>query len=159
MSWNYSGNPADGALDECRFLIGDTNPLQPQLQDGEIQYALGLYYGTSPIPNTGNFIPAAWCCDALMSKFARLVDQSVGDLRISYTSVIKQYQELAARLRMRAALAQVPVFVGGESMGQKIANYTNPDLVQIAVKVDGMTAPGDQPEFYTQSGSNQTTVP
>ena len=29
MSWNYSGNPASSLVDECRFLIGDTNPNEP----------------------------------------------------------------------------------------------------------------------------------
>ena len=40
MSWNYSGNPLDSKLDECRFLIGDTNENSPIMQDEEIMYLI-----------------------------------------------------------------------------------------------------------------------
>ena len=43
MSWNYSGNPASSPVDECRFLIGDTNPNEPIMQDEEIQYIIDTY--------------------------------------------------------------------------------------------------------------------
>lgn len=40
MSWSYSGNPNNSKLDECRFLLGDTNEHQPIMQDEEIQYII-----------------------------------------------------------------------------------------------------------------------
>lgn len=40
MSWSYSGDPTSSALDECRFLIGDTNESAPIMQDEEIQYII-----------------------------------------------------------------------------------------------------------------------
>lgn len=40
MSWSYSGNPDSSKLDECRFLLGDTNEKQPIMQDEEIQYII-----------------------------------------------------------------------------------------------------------------------
>lgn len=40
MSWNYSGNPTSSRLDECRFLLGDTNADMPIMQDEEIQYII-----------------------------------------------------------------------------------------------------------------------
>lgn len=40
MSWSYSGNPASSKLDECRFLLGDTNEDAPIMQDEEIQYII-----------------------------------------------------------------------------------------------------------------------
>ena len=43
MSWTYSGNPADSPIDECRFLIGDTNEDEPIMQDEEIQYIIDTY--------------------------------------------------------------------------------------------------------------------
>ena len=43
MSWSYSGNPADSTLDECRFLIGDTNESDPIMQDEEIKYIIDTY--------------------------------------------------------------------------------------------------------------------
>lgn len=40
MSWNYSGDPTNSPLDECRFLIGDTNENEPIMQDEEINYII-----------------------------------------------------------------------------------------------------------------------
>lgn len=40
MSWSYSGNPNDSKLDECRFILGDTNENEPIMQDEEIQYII-----------------------------------------------------------------------------------------------------------------------
>lgn len=38
MSWSYSGDPTSSKIDECRFLIGDTNEAFPIMQDEELQY-------------------------------------------------------------------------------------------------------------------------
>ena len=43
MSWTYSGNPANSQVDECRFLLGDTNESAPIMQDEEIQYIIDTY--------------------------------------------------------------------------------------------------------------------
>lgn len=43
MSWSYSGDPAGSLLDECRFLIGDTNEAMPIMQDEEIQYLISQF--------------------------------------------------------------------------------------------------------------------
>lgn len=40
MSWSYSGDPTSSKIDECRFLIGDTNINAPIMQDEEIQYII-----------------------------------------------------------------------------------------------------------------------
>lgn len=40
MSWSYSGDPTKSKLDECRFLLGDTNESSPIMQDEEIQYII-----------------------------------------------------------------------------------------------------------------------
>jgi hypothetical protein len=161
MSWSYSGDPTSSPKDEVRFLVGDTNTLDQQLQDAEIMYALTLVYPPpTPIPPNGNYIPAAYCCDALMSKYARMIDKGVGDLRISYSNRIKQYQELAARLRMRATLAHVPMFAGGTSIAQKIAAYSDPDRIQVAVPIDSMDYAGTQPGGENFGNpSNETTIP
>jgi len=160
VSWSYSGNPASSPKDEVRFLIGDTNSSDPQLQDGEISYTIGLVYGSSPVPANGNYVPAIYCADALIAKYARAVSKSVGDLHVTYSDRLKQYQELAARLRMRATLAQVQFNAGGESIGEKIAAYANWDLIQPAVKIDGMDYQGTQPgDFQTGNPASQTTIP
>ena len=40
MSWTYSGDPASSKIDECRFLIGDTNENAPIMQNEEIEYLI-----------------------------------------------------------------------------------------------------------------------
>ena len=43
MSWTYTGNPKENLIDECRFLIGDTNKDFPIMQDEEIDYLISEY--------------------------------------------------------------------------------------------------------------------
>ena len=38
MSWSYSGDPSNSPLDRYRFLLGDTNPESPLMQDEEINF-------------------------------------------------------------------------------------------------------------------------
>lgn len=40
MAWTYSGDPMESEIDRYRFLVGDTNALEPLLQDEEIQFIL-----------------------------------------------------------------------------------------------------------------------
>lgn len=38
MSWSYSGDPTSSTIDKYRFLISDTDPNAPIMQDEEIQF-------------------------------------------------------------------------------------------------------------------------
>ena len=40
MSFTYSGDPQTSKLDECRFLIGDTDENESIMQDEEIQFLI-----------------------------------------------------------------------------------------------------------------------
>ena len=40
MTWSYTGSPSSSKIDECRFLIGDTDKSAPIMQDEEIQYLI-----------------------------------------------------------------------------------------------------------------------
>lgn len=40
MSFSYSGDPSTSVLDECRFLLGDTDSMRVILQDEEIDYII-----------------------------------------------------------------------------------------------------------------------
>ena len=137
MAWTYSGDPTTSPRDEVRFLLGDTNSSQPQLQDAEIQYNISSVYGANP-PAQGNYLPAAYCADNLAAKYSRAVDKSVGVLRVSYNQRVKQYQALAIQLRTRATLGMVKPYVGGASISDKRALQQDPDRVGAAVQVDGM---------------------
>lgn len=158
MSWTYSGDPTTSPMDEVRFLIGDTNVSLQELQDEEINYTITNVSGAStspPAPATGNYLAAAYCADALMAKYATLVDKSVGDLRLSYNQRYRNFQALAAKLRMRANLLNVKVYAGGQSVSEKIGIDNDPDRVQPAVKIDGM----DYVSSNADNESSQTTVP
>jgi hypothetical protein len=139
MAWTYTGDPTTSPKDEVRFLIGDTNFSDQELQDAEIIYCIDLVYGDmTNAPKIGNFLPAAYAADNLASHYARMADKSVGDLHISNSNRFKQFQALAQRLRARATNAMVPIYVGGELYGEKKANYANPDIIPTAARIDGM---------------------
>jgi hypothetical protein len=156
-NWSYSGDPRKSPLDEVRFLIGDTDEKKPwTLLDGEINYALSLYSSNPPVVGK-NLLAAANCAESVLAKLKSVVSsKSVGDLHISYLNpqTLTMYQETAYRLRQRANLVGVPMYVGGQSVAEKLSTYSDPDRVQIAVKIDGMNdADPQNPE------SNNTTVP
>jgi len=142
-NWSYSGDPTTSPKDEVRFLVGDTNPNDQMLLDGEINYTLKLVYGqTAPIPAQGNYLPAAYCADGLIAKYTRAADKAVGDLKISFSQRVKQFQELACLLRRRATLAGVIITAGGQSLADKAAQNADPDRVQPAITIDGMDYSG-----------------
>ena|SRR5215831_20452512 len=143
MAWSYSGSPSASPKDEVRFLIGDTNPADQELQDAEINYCLALVWGDPKnAPAYGNYLAAAHAADNLASLYARQADKSVGDLHIAYGNRFKQFQLLAQRLRARATNHMVPAWAGGEHWSDKWNNYLDRDLLQGAVKVDGMNYAG-----------------
>ena len=46
MPFTYSGNPGYSAKDLTRYLLGDTDPAEPLLQDQEIIWVLSQYNNT-----------------------------------------------------------------------------------------------------------------
>lgn len=77
MTWSYSGDPSDSALDEIRFLIGDTDTNDQLLSNEEITY-LYTAYGDA-------YAAAVACVVSLISKASRSAEESktVGDLSLS----------------------------------------------------------------------------
>lgn len=43
MSWTYTADPLNNALDEVRMLVGDTNDNFHIMQDEELQYFISTY--------------------------------------------------------------------------------------------------------------------
>lgn len=142
MAFTYSGNPASSARDEVRFLIGDTVQQSWSLEDGEIDYAVALYSANPPIIGQ-QYDAAAECAEQMLAKLtANLNDEHVGDLSINFNAgAIKFMQDRAYQLRQRANLQGVPMSVGGQSVTEKAAAYSDPDLIQPAAIVDGMDNP------------------
>jgi len=125
MAFNYSGDPTSSTRDEVRFLIGDTDSTDAQLQDLEVDYLLTKYTTAAKA--------ALAACLALASKYARLCDKAVGDLRISYSQRQKHYLDLARELRARVA---VRPYAGGLSASEKESVNDDTDRIVPAFQRD-----------------------
>lgn len=124
MSWSYSGNPGASAKDAVRFLVGDTESVDPLLSDQEIEWSL-TQNSSSPQAT------ALFLCDRLIAKFARLADETVGRISISYSQKAEGYRKLKADLQESAVHDAMP-YAGGISIsdGQMVSG--DPDRVRPA---------------------------
>lgn len=120
MTWTYSGDPSSTNLDAVRFLIGDTDTNDQQLQDAEVEWLL--------TENGSVYNAAAAGCETLAAKYARKVDKAVGDLRLAAQQKFEHYRDLAVTLRSRTAKLAMP-FAGGISVASKLAYEANSDRV------------------------------
>lgn len=146
MSWNYSGNPASSNLDAVRFLIGDVDTTDQQLANEEINYLLA---------QAGNNVYKAAANGALSiaSKYARLVDKSVGDLSLSYSQRKDAYEAMAARLTKQASSRSAVPYAGGISVSDKEIDKTDADAVQPAFVRGQFDFPGvDDGESGVEQG-------
>src|SRR5215467_5427047 len=96
MPWTYSKDPNQSSRDGVRFLLGDTDENDPQLSDAEIVFLLDQQ-------GQDIYLAASLGAQGLAAKYGRLVDRSVGDLKISYSQRQKNYMELADALLASAA--------------------------------------------------------
>lgn len=94
MTWTYSGNPASSALDEIRFLIGDTDTTDQLLSNEEINYLYAAYGDP--------YAAAVASVVALISQASRSIEESktVGDLSLSrkYGARVSQWMTLKSQL-------------------------------------------------------------
>lgn len=127
MTWTYSGNPASSTRDAVRFEIGDTITGDQELSDEEIAYVL--------TQETNVKYASAACCDRIAAKYARKVEKSVGDLKLSMQQKFDQYMKLAERIRSRAGSAPIP-FAGGISLADKQNRELDTDRNQGPFTVD-----------------------
>lgn len=121
--FTYSGNPKANKKDELRFLIGDTDGDDPILLDGEILFLLGQY-NNSPIN------AAIRACEMIMAKFARMVDETVGQVSISFSQRMKTYETLRSTLQMRLATEDATPYAGGISRSDKLTQDQDADRVR-----------------------------
>lgn len=137
MSWNYGGNPASSELDAVRLLIGDTDTTDQQLTDEEINYVRGI---TSSVRAA-----AIGCIRLLIARYARKVDKAIGDLKISYSQRLKQYQELITQVQLDIALnsSSAAPYAGGISISDKETVEEDTDRVEPSIKL-GIHDNGDQ---------------
>ena len=97
MSWSYSGNPQDSKLDECRFIIGDTDESAPIMQDEEILYLIDNN-------NDDNKLKYALFKQAA-TIFARDIKRSLGPQSEDPTERLKFFKEQAAAYKAKIVSA------------------------------------------------------
>lgn len=100
MAWTYGAMPSTDPTDEVHFLVGDTDPDDPLIQDEEIEMLLSLYPKPAGKPA---YLAAAAGCDAIASKFGRKMQRSVGPISLSAQQQYEHYVELAQQLRVAYA--------------------------------------------------------
>ena len=122
MGFTYSGDPSASALDQTRFLIGDTMEAGAMFQDAEIEYGL-TQTGSVPLE------AAVFLVRAGMARYSRAADKSVGDLSISYSQIAAGLKALLPVLEQqrRTGLGVIRIFAGGISKAQKESTRLDPD--------------------------------
>ncbi len=131
MVWSYSGNPADSAVDAVRFLTGDTDTNDQLLDNEEIAWTNNQITG-SDTATTALYEVSYRCMVAIASKFSRLADQTVGDLKVDLFQKATNAREQAALLKQQALReGNTPVpYAGGISVSDKEIDQANSDIVQ-----------------------------
>jgi hypothetical protein len=133
MAWSYSGDPSRSDLDEVRFLIGDTNEDDPQLQDEEVEYLLAEHGSPQQA--------AIAACEALYALYSRYADQKTGDISISYSKRADQVRALATTIQQRTSLNVAP-YAGGISRADREVDEGDSDRVVPAFDVGSMDYDG-----------------
>lgn len=105
MTWTYDpGLPTD--RDWVRLKIGDTDTADQILSDEEIDALLE--------DASSKEWAARDAVDAILSRFARSVDRSMGDLSVSLSSKFDHFEKLAVKLeaqaKRRSALSGIPLY-------------------------------------------------
>ena len=131
MAWTYGGDPSANARDAIRFLIGDTDTNDQLLNDDEIAWVNNQLTG-SDTATTALYNAAYRCCLLIASKFSRLADQAVGDMRVSMRQKAKAYREQADSMLLLAGReGSVPTpYAGGITISDKESDWDNSDLVR-----------------------------
>lgn len=137
---SYSGDPANSPRDAVRFWMQDTDPENPFLKDPEIDLLLSIY--PNPIR------AAAAGARQIAVRYAAKADKAVGDFRISYGQISKNYLAIADRLDMEGATMGVTPYSGGISHTDRKNVSSNPDRVK---------PPFTRDQFDNRSSGNLTT--
>ena len=119
--FTYSGDPASSDRDAVRFHAGDTDRDLAELEDEEIDYALGLQPDVK--------LAAAELLEALAAKYSRKANIAVGQVRKDLGSVADQLAKRAKDLRATAGNLAQPFF-GGLTKSGKSDLDTRTDDVQ-----------------------------
>lgn len=142
MSWSYdptdlNTTTASGRLNTVRFLVGDTDSEEQQVQNEEIEFALAQ-------TNDNVNAAAAYVCRTLASKYASKVTIELdGQLMARYSDLYDHYRSLSDKLEYQAKKlgAQIGILAGGISKTRVGAVRSNTDRVEPAFRRDRFVNP------------------
>jgi hypothetical protein len=113
---------AEERKNSVRFLVGDTDTSDQQVQDEEITFALG-----QTVNNI--YFAGAFVAETIQAKFARIATSEVDrTLRIRYSDIQEHYRNLAKDLRAKGVIygKGMGVSAGGINLLEMEINRKNP---------------------------------
>jgi hypothetical protein len=131
MTWTYAGDPAASALAAIRFLTGDTDTNDQLINDEEIAWTNNQVTG-SDTATTALYESSYRVMVAIASKFSRLADQAVGDLKVDMFQKATNAREQAKLLYQQASReGNTPTpYAGGITVSDKAIDEDNSNIVQ-----------------------------
>lgn len=149
MSWDYDVTGLSSSRkDQVRFLTGDTNQLDQQLADEEINFSLTI--------RSSVWGAAATCCESISANLSRRADTTTGELRTLYSSLSRAYHARAMAYEQKSVeMGGAMPFVGGISVAQKVIAETDLDRVRAQFNT-GMT---DNLNYPVSPTGNEPSVP
>lgn len=149
MAWNYiPANLLTTPVFQVRFLIGDTNSNDQQLQDEEIQFTLTI--------RSSIWGAAASCCASISANASRRADTVTGELRTRYSGISHAYFARSAMYENKSTeLGGGLPFCGGITIsGKQLAEM---DLNRVPPNFNlGMT---DNNSYPVAPAGNESSVP
>lgn len=100
MSFSYSGDPTTSPIDECRFLVGDTNNDSAIFQDEEINYIIEQSGTNVNLLRYKLFTQAA-------TIYARSIKRSLGPQSEDPTDRLKFFNEQAKEYKAKVSAAGI----------------------------------------------------
>lgn len=110
MSFSYDAEALNEKLNECRFILGDTNEKSPIMQDEEIKYIIDNYGNSEASLRYHLFIQAA-------TIFARSIRRSLGPQSEDPTSRLDFFKSQAEEYKRKMSTS-----------GLSIPNYSYPKV-------------------------------
>ena len=149
MTWSYTTTDLlTNTKEQVRFLTGDTNANDQQLQDEEIQFSLTI--------RSSIWGAAATCCEAISANLSRKADTTTGELRTMYSNLSRAYHARSMAYEQKSAeLGGGIPFAGGITISGKILAETDLDRVPPNFNV-GMT---DNLNYPIQPAGNEPSIP
>lgn len=140
MSWTYDVSLLSSSnLMQVRLLVGDTNTLDQQLQDEEIDF----FVSQEGSARSG----AVSAARALYAKYSRKANKQVGDLKIEAEKIAGHYLELLKELQDSATFSNAVPTAGGVYARDRDASQQNEALIPSSIRrgMHDFTAPPRTP--------------